>query len=82
MVRLHNSYKDKGFQILGFPCNQFGVPLMGGQESKSEAEIRAFVTKKFGVEFPMMEKIDVNGDGTHPVYKLLKVPTMNCAGGD
>eukprot|EP00656_Telonema_subtile_P056184 TRINITY_DN8923_c0_g1_i1.p1 TRINITY_DN8923_c0_g1~~TRINITY_DN8923_c0_g1_i1.p1 ORF type:complete len:119 (-),score=33.10 TRINITY_DN8923_c0_g1_i1:315-671(-) len=72
MVELYKSYKGAGLEILGFPCNQFGVPLMGGQESKPPAEIREFVTRKFGVEFPMMEKIDVKGDNTHPVYQLLK----------
>eukprot|EP00658_Telonema_sp_P-2_P069683 TRINITY_DN5903_c0_g1_i6.p1 TRINITY_DN5903_c0_g1~~TRINITY_DN5903_c0_g1_i6.p1 ORF type:complete len:117 (-),score=24.06 TRINITY_DN5903_c0_g1_i6:402-752(-) len=70
MVQLHQQYRESGFEILGFPCNQFGV--ISGQETKSPSEIRQFVTSKFGVEFPMMEKIEVNGSGTHPVYSLLK----------
>jgi glutathione peroxidase len=53
--------------VLGFPCNQFG-----SQEPGTEAEILEFVTSKFDVDFPMFAKIDVNGDGTAPLYRLLK----------
>lgn len=53
--------------MLAFPCNQFG-----GQEPGSAAEIREFVTSKFDVDFPMFAKIEVNGDGAAPLYKMLK----------
>jgi len=68
LVTLYNKYKDEaeGFQILAFPCNQFG-----NQEPGSAAEIRKFV-EKYGVEFQMFEKIDVNGKNAHPVYVYLK----------
>jgi len=66
MVALHNKYKDKGFTVLAFPCNQFLK-----QEDKTEAEIKEFV-KQFKVEFPVFSKIDVNGEHTHPVFKFLK----------
>ena len=53
--------------MLGFPCNQFGA-----QEPGSAEEIGAFCTKNYGVSFPMFAKIEVNGDGAHPLYKYLK----------
>ena len=53
--------------MLGFPCNQFGA-----QEPGSEEEILEFVRSKFDVDFPMFAKIEVNGDGTAPLYQLLK----------
>jgi glutathione peroxidase len=64
---LYEKYKDQGFAVLGFPCNQFGA-----QEPGSEAEIGAFCERNYGVDFPMFAKIEVNGPGTHPVYKHLK----------
>jgi glutathione peroxidase len=64
---LYNKYKDKGFVILGFPCNQFG-----NQEPGSEEEIISFCKRSYGVSFPIMEKIEVNGDNVHPVYQFLK----------
>lgn len=67
MVRLHQKYRDQGLSVLGFPCNQFGA-----QEPKPEPEIKKFAQSKFGVEFDMFSKIDVNGDNTHPVYTFLK----------
>jgi glutathione peroxidase len=65
---LYNKYKDEaeGFQILAFPCNQFG-----NQEPGSAEQIRKFV-EKYGVEFQMFEKIDVNGKNAHPVFVYLK----------
>lgn len=63
---LYKKYKERGFEILGFPCNQFGA-----QEPGSSDEIGAFCTKNYGVEFPMFEKIDVNGKNAHPLYKFL-----------
>lgn len=64
---LYKKYKDRGFVILGFPCNQFM-----GQEPGTEAEILEFCTLKYGVTFPMFSKIEVNGEGTHPLYQYLK----------
>ncbi len=64
---LYEKYADKGFAVLGFPCNQFGA-----QEPGSEGEIAAFCDATYGVRFPMFAKIDVNGENTHPLYKLLK----------
>lgn len=65
-MTLYNKYKADGLEILAFPCNQFG-----GQEPGSASDIRGFVDG-YGVKFPMMEKIEVNGGGIHPVYKFLK----------
>ncbi|HEY8540485.1 MAG TPA: glutathione peroxidase [Steroidobacteraceae bacterium] len=67
LQQLYDRYRDRGFAVLGFPCNQFG-----GQEPGSAAEIGAFCQKNYGVTFPMFEKIEVNGDGAHPLYKWLK----------
>ncbi len=64
---LYQNYKDKGFIILGFPCNQFGA-----QEPGTEAEINNFCQSNYGVTFPMFSKIDVNGDNAAPLYKQLK----------
>ena len=64
---LYAEYKDKGFEILGFPCNQFAH-----QEPKSNAEISGFCSINYGVTFTMFEKIEVNGDKVHPLYKFLK----------
>jgi len=64
---LHDEYKDRGFAVLGFPCNQFGA-----QEPASKAEIGAFCKRNYGVDFPMFAKVEVNGPGTHPLYKHLK----------
>mmetsp|Transcript_25232 Transcript_25232/g.60714 ORF Transcript_25232/g.60714 Transcript_25232/m.60714 type:complete len:120 (-) Transcript_25232:764-1123(-) len=66
LVTLYNQYKSEGLEILAFPSNQFG-----SQEPGTPAEIRKFVDG-YSVEFPMMEKIDVNGPNTDPVYKFLK----------
>jgi len=67
LEELHRKYKDRGLVVLGFPCNQFGA-----QEPGSAEEIGAFCTKNYGVSFPMFAKIEVNGDGAHPLYKYLK----------
>jgi len=64
---LYDKFKDKGFVLLGFPCNQFGQQEPGG-----EAEIERFCTSNYGVTFPMFAKIDVNGVNAHPLYKYLK----------
>jgi glutathione peroxidase len=64
---LHKKYKDQGFVVLGFPCNQFG-----SQEPGDENEIKNFCSLTYEVSFPMFSKIDVNGKGTHPLYGYLK----------
>jgi geranylgeranyl reductase family protein len=63
---LQAKYSDKGFTVVGFPCNQFG-----GQEPGSAEEIETFCSTTYGVTFPMMEKIEVNGEGRHPIYSEL-----------
>ncbi|MES2883509.1 MAG: glutathione peroxidase [Pseudomonadota bacterium] len=64
---VHKQYKDKGFAVLGFPCDQFGH-----QEPGDEAEIMNFCSLTYDVSFPMFAKIKVNGDEAHPLYKHLK----------
>lgn len=64
---LYKQYADQGLEILGFPCNQFGK-----QEPGTETDIQEFCQINYGVSFPMHAKIDVNGDGTHAVFKQLK----------
>ncbi len=66
LERLHEQYADRGFTVLGFPCNQFL-----GQEPGSPAEIAEFCSTTYGVTFPMFSKIDVNGEDRHPVYDEL-----------
>jgi glutathione peroxidase len=63
---LHEQYESKGLVVLGFPCNQFGA-----QESGGEDEIASFCEMNFGVSFPLMGKIDVNGEDAAPLYKWL-----------
>jgi glutathione peroxidase len=63
---LHAQYADQGLTVLGFPCNQFGQ-----QEKGSADEIATFCERNFGVQFPLMAKIEVNGDGAHPLYRWL-----------
>ena len=63
---LRRKYKDQGFEVLGFPCNQFG-----GQEPGDAAEIAAFCQTTYDVSFPMFAKIDVNGPAAHPLYAYL-----------
>jgi glutathione peroxidase len=67
LQELYEKYKDHNFTILGFPSNQFGE-----QEPGTSKEIRNFCTVNFNVTFPLFEKIDVNGNNTHPLYKFLK----------
>ena len=66
LVELYDRFKGRDFEILAFPCNQFG-----GQEPGSNQQIKDF-TKKYGVEFPVTEKVDVNGPKTHPFFLYLK----------
>ncbi len=68
LEKLHSEYADEGLVVLGFPCNQFG-----NQDPGDNEEIGAFCEKNYGVTFPMFEKVDVNGDGAHPLYQWLRV---------
>ena len=67
LEELYKEYKEKGFEILGFPCNQFAK-----QDPASNKEISEFCLINYGVTFTMFEKINVNGGNTHPIYKFLK----------
>jgi glutathione peroxidase len=64
---LYQKYRDRGFEVLGFPCNQFGY-----QEPGDDTAIQQFCTTKYHVTFPMFAKIDVNGTDAHPLYRFLK----------
>ena len=67
LQKLYDKYSDKGFSVLGFPCNQFGE-----QDPGSDAEIQSFCSLNYGVTFPMFSKIEVNGANAHPLFKFLK----------
>jgi glutathione peroxidase len=67
LQKLHEQYAARGFEVLGFPCNQFM-----GQEPGTAEEIREFCDTTYGVTFPLFEKIDVNGDQQHPIYAELE----------
>jgi len=78
LEKIHETYADRGFSVVGIPCNQFGA-----QEPGSAEEIQEFCSTTYGVTFPMMEKIDVNGDGQHPIYaELTAVNDSEGAAGD
>jgi glutathione peroxidase len=64
---VYQQFKDKGVEVLGFPCNQFGA-----QEPGNAEEIGSFCEKNYGVSFPLFAKIDVNGNDAHPLFKHLK----------
>jgi glutathione peroxidase len=67
LEELYRTYKERGFEVLGFPCNQFGR-----QEPGADGEIAAFCKKIYGVSFPMFAKIDVNGADAHPLFRFMK----------
>ncbi len=67
LEKLYQDYKDKGFEVLGFPCNQFG-----GQEPGSAEEIDQFCKINFGVTFPLMAKVEVNGPAASPLFDWMK----------
>jgi glutathione peroxidase len=67
LQKLHDTYADRGFAVLGFPCDQFGH-----QEPGTDDEIGAFCERTFGVTFPMFSKVEVNGAGAHPLYQWLR----------
>jgi glutathione peroxidase len=64
---VYEQFRDKGVEVLGFPCNQFGA-----QEPGTAEEIGAFCERNFGVTFPLFDKVEVNGDDAHPLFKHLK----------
>jgi glutathione peroxidase len=75
---LHEKYADRGFTVIGVPCNQFG-----GQEPGTGTQIAQFCSSTYGVTFPMTEKVDVNGPGRHPAYaELVQAPNEKGETGD
>jgi glutathione peroxidase len=78
LERLHERYAGRGFSVLGVPCNQFGA-----QEPGSPDEIATFCSTTYGVTFPMTEKVEVNGEARHPLYRqLTAVPDAEGQAGD
>ncbi|HEX5388619.1 MAG TPA: glutathione peroxidase [Burkholderiaceae bacterium] len=75
LEKLHQEYGPRGLVVLGFPCNQFG-----GQDPGANDEIANFCQVNYGVDFPMMAKIDVNGAGAHPLYQWLTVEAPGLLG--
>jgi glutathione peroxidase len=75
LERLYRGYKDQGFAVLGFPCNQFG-----GQEPGDHDEIKRFCSMTFDVTFPLFAKIDVNGPHAHPLFRHLKAARKGLLG--
>ncbi len=67
LEKLYEDYRERGLEVLGFPCNQFG-----GQEPGGHEQIGAFCEKNYGVKFKMFEKVDVNGPNAHPLFQFLK----------
>ena len=66
LEKLYQQYKDQGFEVLGFPCNQFG-----GQDPGSNDQIGSFCQKNYGVSFPMFAKVDVKGANAHVIFRYL-----------
>ncbi|MGY6650596.1 glutathione peroxidase [Amycolatopsis sp. TRM77291] len=78
LEKLQERYADKGFSVVGFPCNQFA-----GQEPGTAEEIQTFCSTTYGVSFPLFEKLDVNGETRHPLYaELTKAADAEGAAGD
>lgn len=78
LVELQNTYGERGFSVVGFPCNQFM-----GQEPGSAEEIAEFCSTTYGVDFPLLEKADVNGENRHPLYReIIGTPDAEGAAGD
>lgn len=67
LEELYKTHKEKGFEIIGFPCDQFG-----GQEPGTDAEISEFCSVNYGVSFPIAQKTEVNGEAAHPLYQYLR----------
>ena len=76
LQNLYEEFRDEGFVVLGFPCDQFAH-----QEPGTDEEIGAFCERNFGVEFPLFSKIEVNGPGAHPLYDWLKSEKSGVLGG-
>jgi glutathione peroxidase len=76
LQELQDTYGERGFTVLGFPCDQFG-----GQEPGSEEEIASFCERSFGVDFPLFAKVDVNGDEAHPLFAWLRKEKSGLLGG-
>jgi glutathione peroxidase len=76
LQQLQEAYADRGFTVLGFPCDQFG-----GQEPGTEDEIASFCERSFGVDFPLFAKVHVNGDGAHPLFTWLRGEKSGVLGG-
>lgn len=74
---LWDEYRDRGLVVVGFPCNQFA-----GQDPGSDAEIAQFCSRDYGVSFPMMAKVEVNGEGTHPLWRWLKAEAPGVLGSE
>ena len=72
---LQKTWHERGFEVLGFPCDQFGH-----QDPGDEAEIRSFCSLTYDVSFPMFSKIEVNGDNAHPLYRWLKAEKKGLLG--
>ena len=78
LERLQEKYGHRGFSVIGFPCNQFG-----GQEPGTAEEIQTFCSTTYGISFPLLGKLDVNGDGRHPLYaELTQTADADGAAGD
>jgi len=75
LEELHKTYSGKGLAVLGFPCNQFG-----SQDPGTDSEIAAFCQLNYGVSFPMMGKVDVNGPKAHPLYQWLSAEAPGLLG--
>ena len=76
LEELYGKFADRGFVVLGFPCDQFGH-----QEPGSEADIAEFCSLNYGVTFPMFSKVEVNGGGAHPLFQWLKQAKSGLLGG-
>jgi glutathione peroxidase len=76
LQQLQDTYAERGFTVLGFPCDQFGHQEPGGEQ-----EIASFCERSFGVTFPLFAKVDVNGRGAHPLFAWLRSETSGLLGG-
>lgn len=76
LQELQDTYGERGFTVLGFPCDQFG-----NQEPGAEDEIASFCERNFGVDFPLFAKVDVNGSDAHPLFEWLRAEKSGLLGG-
>lgn len=77
LEQLWRTYRDRGFSVLGFPCNQFGA-----QEPGTEAEIAIFCETRFDVTFPLFAKVEVNGDHAHPLWRWMRAEKPGVLGSE